>query len=89
MKLIIFSVFDSKADAFITPFFSPTVAVGVRSFATAANDPNCQFAVHPGDYSLFELGEFDQEKGSVTTLKAMKNHGLALTFQNSEENPNV
>ena len=81
MKLIIFSVHDSKAAAFISPFFCPTVAVGLRSFAQAASDTDTQFCKFPGDYTLFELGTFDVNTGEISLLKAMKNHGLAVTHQ--------
>lgn len=78
MKLVIFSVHDSKAEAFLQPFFCPTVAVGVRMFAHAANDPTKDFSRFAADYTLFELGEFEQDTGEITMLKVAKNHGLAL-----------
>lgn len=84
MKLIIFSVHDSKAAAFITPFFAPTVAVGLRSFGSAANDTDTKFAMYAGDYTLFEIGEFDVESGDITILESKINHGLAITFINQK-----
>lgn len=81
MELIMFSVFDSKAEAYIQPFFSPNHAVGIRDFTTAANDPNTQFHINAGDYTLFELGKFDQATGKITKLNAPKNLGTAISFK--------
>lgn len=76
----IFSIFDSKAEAFNTPFFSQSTGTAIRSFAQAANDEEHEFSIHGGDYTLFELGSFDQVTGRLTQLDTHLNLGLALTF---------
>lgn len=81
MKLHLFSIHDSKAEAFIQPYFAPTIAVGVRSFQTACNDDTCQFQQNPGDYTLFELGTFDQDTCKFNILNSPKSHGLALQYK--------
>lgn len=78
MKLKIFSVFDDKASAFIPPFFLPNSAMAIRAFTQCVNDPSHQFGQNPGDYTLFELGEFDDSDGSIDLLMAQKNHGSGL-----------
>ncbi len=80
MKLKVFSVFDSKAEAFIQPFYSQTTGTAVRSFEQALQDPAHEFRKFAGDYTLFELGQFDQSTGHYTELAAKINLGLALTF---------
>lgn len=80
MILKTFSIFDSKAEAFLPPFFSPTAAVALRNFEGAANDQDHAFHRHSADYTLFELGEFDDASGSITTHKAPINLGTALTL---------
>ncbi|QCQ84653.1 nonstructural protein [Blackfly microvirus SF02] len=59
MKLEMFAVFDSKAAAFLPPFFMANGAVAVRSFQEVCNDPNTQFYKHPEDYTLYSLGFFE------------------------------
>jgi len=59
MKLEIFSVYDSKAAAFLPPFFMANGAVACRSFQEACNQPDSQFYKHPEDYTLFSLGHFE------------------------------
>jgi len=55
-ELKMFSVFDSKAEAFLPPMFFPTRGVAIRAFSQACGDDNHDFCKYPDDYSLFELG---------------------------------
>ncbi len=84
MKLKVFSVYDSKAEAFIQPFYSQTTGTAVRSFEQAVQDPTHEFRKFAGDYTLFELGEFDQSTGHFTQLATHINLGLALTYIKDE-----
>lgn len=61
MKRTVFAVYDSKAAAFLQPFFSQTRGVAVRSFGAAVQDTGHDFNRYAGDYTLFELGTFDEE----------------------------
>lgn len=83
----IFSIFDSKAEAFITPFFSQSTGTAIREFSAAANDMEHQFFKYGGDYSLFELGSFDQGSAVFDILKAPINLGLAISFVESVPSP--
>ena len=74
----IYSVFDTKAEAFITPFFAPTNAVAKRMFKEAAQDQNHQFHKNAEDYNLFVLGTFDENTGEIKGLEAIKSLGNAL-----------
>lgn len=78
MTLKMFTVFDSKAGAFIQPFFSQSTGTAVRSFEDAANNETHEFRKHAADYTLFELGEFDQNTGTFEILDARINLGNAL-----------
>lgn len=79
MKSKLFSVFDSKVGAFASPWASPTIASGRRAFAGAVADQSSMLNKHPGDYSLFLVGEFDEETGAVHAL-APENLGLASSY---------
>jgi len=81
MKLSLFSIHDSKAEAFIQPFFAINPAVAIRQFTTAVNDPTTQFSQTPGDYTLFELGTFEQDNAKFDLHKTPINHGLAIAFK--------
>lgn len=71
MKHGIFAVLDAAAGCYSKPFFMPNVAVAVRTFSDEVNrsDPQNNLFVHPGDFSLCELGEFDDVNGSFELLE--------------------
>jgi hypothetical protein len=69
MKQIIFSVRDSKAGAYLPPFFMPTRAQAERAFADCINDEKHQFGKHPEDYTFYEIGSFDDHTGKIETTE--------------------
>jgi len=78
--MCVFSVFDSKVGAFLTPFFSRNRATALRSFTSAVQDTSTDFYRYAGDYTLFEIGEWDAEKGVFSQHEAKVNLGLASQF---------
>lgn len=65
MIIEIYSVKDKAVNAFLQPFFSPTLGSAVRSLQTVVNDENHEFAKHVNDYTLFKLGDFDDTTGLI------------------------
>lgn len=63
MKLRVFAVYDDKAGAYMTPFFMPSVGEAVRAFSDAVVNPESAFHRHADDFTLYELGEYDQALG--------------------------
>lgn len=55
----IFSVYDSKAEAYMQPFFMAAKGAAIRAFSDLVNDPQHTFGKHPADYTLFELGSYE------------------------------
>lgn len=80
MKLIAFCVYDNKALAFLPPFFVHNELVAMRSFADVANDKTHAFGLNPTDYTLFRVGDFNDELGELTPLVPHVNMGLAASF---------
>ncbi len=80
MDQFIFSIFDQAAEAFLPPFFVPTVAIAERQFKQAANDGSHSFSIHAADYTLFEMGTFNQSTGKFILQPSPISHGLALTY---------
>lgn len=58
-----FSVRDAKAEAYLQPFFAPTIAVALRLIESAANNGDHDFHIHSEDYHLYHLGCFDEQSG--------------------------
>lgn len=77
----VFTVFDSKAEAFLPPFFARARGAGIRMFSEACRTPDHGFFAHAGDYTLFELGVWDDSSGNFTLHDAKVNLGNGLTFQ--------
>lgn len=61
----IYSIRDSKADAYLQPFFASNEAVAKRYVASAVNTPKHEFDVHTEDYSLYHIGTFSEETGTI------------------------
>lgn len=74
----VFTVFDSKAEAYLNPFYARTTAEGVRLFKAAADDPEHNYHRFAGDFSLFEIGEWDERTGDMVLYSAHENLGTAL-----------
>lgn len=80
MIMKVYSVFDSKATAFLQPFFAVNRAVALRSFARAVNEEGSDFHLYAGDYTLFELGEWDQMSGKFVAGDVMENLGIGSQY---------
>lgn len=81
MKLKIFSVFDSKADAYQTPFFMPSTGQAVRAFRDLANDASSLVSRHPADFTLCCVGVFDDASGKVVSLDQVERLGQASDYK--------
>lgn len=79
----VFTVYDSKAEAFLPPFFLHTKGLAIRSFINAATDERHEFYRHPGDYTLFCIGRWDDNSGAMEPRQNFENLGTALTVRRS------
>jgi len=55
----IFSIYDSKIEAYLPPFFMQTKAASIRAITDTMQDQQHPFSKHPEDYTLFFLGTYD------------------------------
>lgn len=78
MNVKLFCVYDCKSEIFKPPFTALTTADALRSWAAICNDPQTQISMHPADFTLFELGTYDQTKGEFTLYAAKVSLGTAL-----------
>lgn len=62
-KQLMFTVFDTKAETFMPPFFVPSRGLAIRAFEDCINSKEHHFGQHPADYTLFYLGYFDTDVG--------------------------
>jgi len=76
----IFTVFDSKTEAFLQPFFMPAKGAAIRAFTDLANDKNHNFGKYPEDFILFERGSYDDSTAKFELNKAPVSLGIAIEF---------
>jgi len=67
MKISVFSIYDTKTEAYAQPFYMQTKGAAIRAFTELANNAEHQIGKYPSDYALFELGTFDDTSGVLTS----------------------
>lgn len=65
MKKTICSVYDIKTKEFDQPFAVRHLADAIREFQIIAKNPQTKWGKNPEDFSLYAIGEFDDESGQL------------------------
>ena len=65
MKYQVLVVYDSVAAVYGQPMFAGSVGAAVRGFSDEVNraDEKNPFFMHPDDFELYVIGEFDDQEG--------------------------
>jgi len=87
MKLKLFVVYDSKTGSYGVPFFRDFTANALREWSEVAGgkaDKQNQIAKFPADFTLFEIGEFEQLSGNLSLYETKYSLGLASEHIKSE-----
>ncbi|QCQ85126.1 nonstructural protein [Blackfly microvirus SF02] len=79
----IFTVYDSKVGAYNRPFFEPSKGSALRSFMDAICDKDSQLSKHSEDYTLFHIGEYDDQTAVLTSYKTPASLGVASELKSS------
>lgn len=79
----IFTVYDSKAGAYLQPFFERSPAVAVRAIQAILKNPQHPFTLHAEDFTLFQLGQFDEDTGLISISEAKISLGTVLDIRAS------
>lgn len=80
----IFAIYDSKVESYGRPMFFLTKGEALRSWSDIINDDKSAFHKHPEDFTLFELGEFDETSGKIQQLPTPVSLGVAIEFKNAQ-----
>lgn len=87
----LFAVKDIKLGAYLKVLEAENSLVLIRDIQAVVLDPNSQFCKYPEDFSLWEIGTFNEETGELHTdskhPKHIQNIADIKTFveQNKEE----
>jgi len=79
MSKKLFSVYDSKSEAFNVPFAANAVGEAKRVVIGAMMDKSTSLFHFPEDYCLFEVGAFDEHTGVISSVNPV-NHGVIGSF---------
>lgn len=60
-----FAIYDGKGKMFGVPFFMPQPGLATRAFMDLVNDPQSTVNRHPADYTLYQIGSFDDNSGEL------------------------
>lgn len=85
MKVKVFAIRDSKVEAFNQPFFSATKGSAIRAVTTALSDSSSNYCKFAEDFSLFELGTFDDSTGMFELLSSPLHLGLLVEFRKDKD----
>lgn len=69
MKKLVYSIRDNKMGSFNVPVLIENDAVAVRQFGDLiSRGGDSVMSIHPEDFTLYKLGEFDSSTGKFTNL---------------------
>lgn len=80
MLLQVYAVYDSGISAWRLPMFARSKGEILRCWADAVNNPQSDFAKYPSDYTLFEVGSWDDANCKFDLLKTPVRIGVAIEF---------
>lgn len=83
--LNVYAVYDAKVKYFHNPMVMRNRGEALRSWEQVANDEKSSICAHPSDFSLMELGTFDDQTGKIDLLPVPESLGLALQFKRLAE----
>lgn len=81
MILKVYAVYDVGVSAFRMPHFARAKGEAIRNFMSACNDRNTDLFASPKDFTLFEIGEYDDQTGRFENYQAPVPLGAALEFK--------
>lgn len=81
MELNIYSIYDTAAKAYATPFFMPNDGLAIRAFSDNVNSSDSQLSKHPEQFVLFKIGTFEDQHGKLDHYDPVVNLGQAMTFK--------
>ena len=65
MRLMVYTIYDTAAKAYMRPFFLQSDGQAIRSFSDLALDADHEVGRHPEDYSLYRIGFFDDNTAEI------------------------
>lgn len=86
MRHRVYTVYDSKAEIYMQPIYFRADGEALRAFKASLNSNGHQFASNPADYTLFAIGEYDDDKAQFVNYDAHVNLGNGARFKEDDGN---
>ena len=83
----LFTIYDSKAAAYLPIFQLPVEAMAQRTFSDCVNSDKHQFSKHPHDYTLFVVGTIDDATAEIILNRQSLGNGVE--FLNPDTQPDL
>lgn len=83
MELKAYSIRDTKAEVFNTPFFQKTHGEAERSFRQLVSDNKSMPSLYPEDYDLYYIGTYNDITGLVSPTETPQHIMKAVNAKNA------
>lgn len=60
----VFTLYDSKAEVYLSPFLFGNKGEAIRAFTESLKNDQTPMSKYPQDFTLFMLGEYDNSSGA-------------------------
>ena len=81
MLIKMFTVFDQKAECYLQPFYAHTTGAAIRMFEDTCSNKEHQFHKHAEDFTLFEIGVFDDSSAEILLSDTKTALGSAIEYK--------
>lgn len=81
----VYAIWDGKVEAYSPPFIQKTAGQAIRFLTDLVNGQSSDVSKYPQDYDLFQVGEWDENKGQVKPLAANVHLVKALELRGQTE----
>lgn len=68
MIQLLVAIYDEKALLYSSPFAYVSAGVAVRQFRDAMDDRESAYAKHPSDFSLYHIGNYNDQSGAIEVV---------------------
>ncbi len=77
----VYAIYDSKAEAYMQPFFQDTHGLALRTFEIEVQKGEQSIiSKYPADFTLFYIADWDEHKGVITAMTTPNSLGVAIEF---------
>lgn len=84
-KYMLYCVYDSKVKYYQNPIFMRNRGEALRSWEQVSNDEKSAISQHPEEFALMEVGEFDDQDGTIKMHSVPESLGLAVHFKRTPQ----